>query len=167
MDYRDFTIDYTHFISPFYIVRNALRILDFCNSQTKYHIAGKCGGNNVWQKLMDKPCGEKSLAHEQIGQNIINCNYQFGRLQFGKLLMIYQICQTFTPQTFSLYISLQLLKGCIPQSSGDASEIQYRIKYQSSSLNITKILLLYLDDMNYLKGKHCYSQYSIHLHTMQ
>ena len=41
----------------------------------KYHIAGKFGGANVWQKWMDKDPGEKILANEQIGQKDINCNY--------------------------------------------------------------------------------------------
>ena len=33
------------------------------NIQSKYRIAGKFGGDNVWRKWMDKDFGEKSLAN--------------------------------------------------------------------------------------------------------
>ena len=44
-----------------------------------YCIAGKFGGNNVWQKWMDVYIfGKESLANEYVDQNAIDCDFKYG-----------------------------------------------------------------------------------------
>ena len=39
------------------------------------HVAGKFSGNNAWKKWINENFDKKSLANEQIGHKVINCNY--------------------------------------------------------------------------------------------
>ena len=75
-----------------------------------YRIAGKFGGENVWQIYSFQAFGEKKFG-EWISQMVINCNYYFGWLLLC-MALVWRIADDFPNSLNFLPIKLFCYTVC-------------------------------------------------------